>query len=143
MDDLLKILPETKTVEAGGESFTLRPFGIGKAREVMPLVHQLLDHVTVQEDDLVHVDMLAVMTDGLEPMLALNALATGKPRAWFDELDMDQGLTLSAAVITTNIGFFAKAVLLERQAARRGKVPIPGEISLPSSSAPGTDTKTS
>jgi hypothetical protein len=81
--------PLGKTVEAGGETFTIRPFGFGQ----LPFVAARLSgpfmalagsgRKTFQLDELV--------ANGGDGMMDVLAVAIKKDRAWLDELDDYEG----------------------------------------------------
>lgn len=76
------LIVKTRTVEAGGEMFTVRPFMFGQAAEV--------------EANASNIN-------------ALIGVAVGKPADWVESLPLDEGLALLTAVTELNANLFARA----------------------------------
>lgn len=76
------IVAKTRTVEAAGETFTVRPFTFGQAADV--------------EANASNIN-------------ALLGLAVGKDADWVEALPLDEGLALLTAVTELNAKLFAKA----------------------------------
>jgi hypothetical protein len=51
-----------------------------------------------------------VMDEAGESLLEFVAFAIGKPRAWFDDLEGDEGIALTKLVFETNGDFFVRRI---------------------------------
>jgi hypothetical protein len=133
MSDDLKTLFKSEAVAAGGETFDIAPFKFGQ----LPKVTKCLSSIA---EKLQGGNVVEIAAAGGEDLINLVMLATGKSRAWFDELPMDEGLELIAAIITVNRDFFVArmAPILTRVTAA-----LTGAKSLPDSSPAATDGATS
>lgn len=110
-DDLRGILPEERQVEAGGELFTLRPFGFRHMLKAMPHFGALMKYVKAEEvDGQLHLKMELdqLLSEGGDHLAPLMAMAVGRDLAWVDSLDLDAGCRLAAVVLELNADFFAK-----------------------------------
>jgi len=110
-DDLRGILPEERQVEAGGESFTLRPFGFRHMLKALPHFNALMKYIKAEEVDgtlRLKMELDQLLTEGGDHLAPLMAMATGRDLAWVDALDLDEGCQLAAAVVELNADFFAR-----------------------------------
>lgn len=116
-DDLKVLFPEGKTVEANGESITLKPFTFGQLPKVMnliaPVIKQMNQSGVVGASTTLGaieswVDLFA---SGGESLIGFMAWATGKDRVWFDTMSMDEGVMLMQAIIEVNSDFFGRRIL--------------------------------
>lgn len=93
----------TITVVVGEETITIKPFGVGQ----LPAVAQHL--ATIAEGWFEGMKLPMLLAKGGEDVLLVMALATGKPRAWFDSLyDLDKAIEILSAVIQLNQESFTK-----------------------------------
>lgn len=133
IDDHNAIMPtEPQLVTAQGEEFAITPFkfpqyakAIKAFTKIMGILNlkERLDAIAEQaqadgkEDaeiglsellaSLLDFDVIArVCDEGTEEIIALMMIATGKPRAWFDNLEADEGIELAGAVVGVNVSFF-------------------------------------
>lgn len=133
-DDLRGILPEERHVEAGGESFTLRPFGFRHMLKALPHFNELMKFVKTAEADgqlQIQMDIPRILDEGGDHLVPLMALATGKEVAWVDRLGFDEGCGLAVAVLELNADFFART---RARAAR--------DSGAPASHSPGATSST-
>lgn len=105
MDDMTQelkaILPQSRTLEIGGETLTLRPFLFNQLPLILPKLSALMA--------LIEDGQAAVLMAGpqlLQDLYELFALATGKPKEWIKQLDAQAGIELTVAVSELNEGFF-------------------------------------
>ena len=149
MSDLDVMYPAGQEVKVGGESLTVKPLKFGQlaqaSRLMSPIARQVAaalktdDDRTLADTASVFVDLMAAGGDDL-----MNALGffVGKPREWFDTLEMDDGLRLMQAVYEVNADFFRVRVL--PMFAKAAAVdPQTGATSSEPSSAPATTEATS
>lgn len=119
-DDLRGVLPEERQVEAGGESFTLRPFGFRHMLKALPHFGALMKYVKATEVDgqlRLEMDLDQLLTEGGDHLAPLMAMAVGKDLAWVDALDFDEGCALGAVVLEMNADFFARTRAKEARAS--------------------------
>lgn len=109
MSNDLQSLLGSKSVIASGETLTIKAFPFGKFPTVLEKIADLLPFLETG-------DMLGLVTQGGENVIALMMLATGKSREWFDTLDPAEGVDLVTAVVEVNKRFFEQKVkpLLDR-----------------------------
>lgn len=119
LNDLQELLPESKEVVAGGETFAIRPFGFRVMLKAVPRFASLTAFVKVKDGHL-DVDIHAILTHLPEEICALCSMATGKPLDWFDRLDFEEGVALAAAVLTVNADFFARVASRKLHEAAQG-----------------------
>lgn len=110
-DDLRGMLPEERQVEAGGELFTLRPFGFRHMLKALPHFNALMQYIRAEEiggELRLKMDLDQLLTEGGDHLAPLMALATGRDLAWVDGLDLDGGCRLAAQVLEMNADFFVR-----------------------------------
>lgn len=135
MSDDLKALFPGMEVAAGGETITVSPFVFGQLPKVAKCFASIKGVIEGG-------NLIEIASAGGEDLLQLLCLAVGKPRAWLDTLQSDEGLALMAAVIQVNRDFFVQrlAPVLQRLTQAMNGTGAP---SLPGSSEPATDGATS
>lgn len=135
METLEKIAPVPVTITVSGESTAISPI---KTRE-LPRMLKAVKPIAAE-----------IMADVAGALLAnadcatVEAVAIGarKPRAWVDELDLDDLVTLASAVLEVNGDFFVRAVLPgARKAMDRVDKLIGQKSSMPSSAEDTDSTK--
>jgi hypothetical protein len=148
MSNEMEILfPEGKTLTIGGEEITIKPLTFGQVPKASKMVAPIIKAMAKSElagDSVMDMagnwaDILAI---GGDDLLNLIGWAIGKDRAWFDTIQMDDGVELVKSVIEVNSDFFTKKVLSRLNLSIPAS-PDSGATSSPSSSAPGTAAETS
>jgi len=148
MSNEMEILfPEGKTLTIGGEEITIKPLTFGQIPKASKMVAPIIKAMAKSElagDSVIDmagnwVDILAI---GGDDLLNLIGWAIGKDRAWFDTLQMDDGVELVKSVIEVNADFFTKKVM-DRLNLGALESKETGATSSPSSSAPDTAEETS
>jgi hypothetical protein len=130
-DDLQTLLPEREvTVRRAGaitgqeqapETLTIAPFFFGQLPKAVKLIQPLaqalgaaqvltIEGTTVRLSADWPLKLPQIVAEGGEALIDLIAFVTGKPRAWFDTLGIDDGIGLTRAVLEVNADFFAKRV---------------------------------
>lgn len=99
----VQITTPFESVTVQGEQIALTSFKFGQ----LPAITKHIANITssLHADA---VDLPTLIAEGGEDILAILALAVGKPRAWFDTIEPDEGLQLLAAVIQLNSDMFVK-----------------------------------
>ena len=62
-------------------------------------------------------NLMVIIGEGGEDLIELIGLGINKPRAWFDNLQGDDGITLTIAFLEVNIDFFTKKMMPQLSAA--------------------------
>lgn len=101
-----KILPLTATVEASGETITIRELGFGQLPAVARHMAAIFGNVGAGD-----INIPLLIADGGEDIMAVLAMAAGKQRSWLDGISMEEGVELLTAVIAVNKESFAKKLL--------------------------------
>ena len=111
----LNILFPSSTVELSSGAVTVKPFTFGqlpkvlnKARTIYGAISHLMDGGG--DETLVVIEIMSV---GGEDLLELVSLSIGKPREFFDTLQMDEGVRLVSTFLEVNLSFFVQRVLPE------------------------------
>lgn len=105
-DELAELLPLGETVTVKGQEIKILPFKFGQLPQVLGHIGALA--VAAEGDEF---NLIRAFTEGGESVIACLVIATGKPREWFDTLEMDEGVALLTAVIKTNSDLFEKKIL--------------------------------
>lgn len=114
VDELDVMFEEPKSFQVGDETITIRPFKFGELPKVIALLrgvggtfahHQRAGSLNTVEA------MMDIIAVGGEQLILTLALNTGKPREYFDSLDMDVGTQILIDFLGMNIGFFTNKVL--------------------------------
>jgi hypothetical protein len=119
-DDLSALLPG-REVTVKGETLVLMPFFFGQLPRAVKLIQPLasalmaanvasFDGTTMRLAADWPLKVPAIVADGGEALLDLLAFITGKPRAWFDTLGVDEGIALTRAALEVNGDFFVAKV---------------------------------
>ena len=155
MSDLDVLFPEGKEVLVQGESLVIKPYTFGQIARVSKLAYPIV--AALQDSGLLKIEtiegqanisiasdwpsrIVEIMGLGGEEFLQLVALSIGKPRAWLDTIQIDDGVTLAKAVIEVNSDFFAKRILPLLSVPKNPA--LDGDTSSPSLSPTDTETST-
>jgi len=141
------LFPEGKILTIGAEEITIKPLTFGQIPKASKMVAPIIKAMAKSElagDSVIDmvgnwVDILAI---GGDDLINLIGWAIGKDRAWFDTLQMDDGVELVKSVIEVNADFFTKKVM-DRLNLGALESKETGATSSPSSSAPDTAEETS
>ena len=100
------LFPQGKELVLKNEKIVLKPFGFGK----FPAVLRLMKGFRPPEEGTVanSWNIAQMIADNADAVMELAVLATGKPKAWFDDLDMDDGVVLLKTIVEVNADFFVK-----------------------------------
>lgn len=98
-----QLLGAAVSVTVAEQTLEIRPFTFGQLPRVLEIVGPFLAGL-IQQGQL---DLSGIIERDSERALRLCALATGKPRAWFDAVPADEGLRLLAAIAEANADFFS------------------------------------
>ena len=135
METLEKIVPVPATITVAGESLTISPI---KTRELP----RMLKAVKPIAAEIQAGDMVGAFMANADCLVEAVAIGARKPRAWVDELDLDDLVMLASAVLEVNGDFFVRAVLPGAiEAMDRVSQLIGQRSSMPSSAADTDSTK--
>lgn len=112
MSDLQTIFPG-KSIVIAGEELRVSPFKFGQLPQVMTKAQKIYSgvaHLVSGSTDEAEV-ILQVMSVGGEDLLDLIGLSINKPRSFFDTIEADDGVALTAAFLEVNLSFFVQKVL--------------------------------
>ena len=105
-NELEVLVPPVVELTIGGETLTLHPLKVGQLPAFLRAVGPILQKLSAPE-----IDWLALLGMRGDDLLTALAIATGKPRAWVDDLAADEAILLAAKVIEVNADFFTRTVL--------------------------------
>ena len=112
MSEIDILYPEGKTVVASGESITVKPLKFGQIPKASLLLRPVVGKVAAAFSEGTAVaSWVDVLADGGEELLLAMAWAINKPRDWFDEVSVDEGVELARALYEVNADFFTKKVM--------------------------------
>lgn len=94
-------------VTAKGEAIEVTPFKFGQLPAVLKHIGTF-GASAVEGDDF---NIVRAITESGESVIGCLMVATGKERAWFDDLEIDEGAALLAAVVKANSELFEKKIL--------------------------------
>lgn len=151
-DDLQKVIPPRHVIVINGEEITIQQFKIGKLPLVLDAVQPMV-HMLLNRDKKSPLDISSMLMLYSADCLRLMAVLADRPRAWIDQLDIDDAVALLTMLIEVNLDFFVQRVLpkLIEALNTTGKTikentlltNMLGRINSSNSSAPGTATMTS
>jgi len=104
--ELEVLMPPVVELTIGGETLTLQPLKVGQLPAFLRAVGPILSKLSAPE-----IDWLALLGLRGDDLLTALAIATGKPRAWVDDLAADEAILLAAKVLEVNADFFTRTVL--------------------------------
>ncbi|MBR7793779.1 hypothetical protein KDM87_14360 [Undibacterium sp. FT147W] len=151
-DDLQKVIPQKNVIVINGEEIHIQQFKIGKLPLVLDAV-QPMAHMLLNRDKNSPLDISSMLMLYSDDCLKLMAVLADRPRAWIDQLDIDDAVALLTMLLEVNLDFFVQRVLpkLIEALNTTGKTikentlltSMLGRINSSNSSVPGTATTTS
>lgn len=129
--ELTTLVPQqTLTFQAAGE-VTVKPFRFTQFPRVIEILGSFTASIS-SLDNLQASDIVRMLTknDGDE-VFQLLCMATGKDRAWLDQLEADEGLELMMIVVEQNMDFFNQKVIpaITKFSTKAGAIGKDGENS--------------
>lgn len=110
--ELNTIFPDTTVTLSDGSTVDVKPFTFGQLPKALALSKNIFGLISTMYADSDHSAIAGtVLTEGGEDFLSLLSLSTGKPRAWFDTLQADDGLAITVQFLEVNLSFFAQKVV--------------------------------
>jgi len=151
-DDLQKVIPQKNVIVINGEEIHIQQFKIGKLPLVLDAV-QPMAHMLLNRDKKSPLDINSMLMLYSDDCLKLMSVLAERPRAWVDQLEIDEGVELLTLQLEVNLDFFVQRVLpklIEALNKTNKKIKentlltnMLGRINSSNSSAPGTATTTS
>jgi len=110
------LVPRSLVVPIRGADVAVGQYTLRTLTPATRHIRAILPHVP----DLENVDILALIEHCTDDAAALIALATGRPRAWVDDLTPDEALDLLGGVLQVNAEMLAKKLpaAMQRMVAR-------------------------
>lgn len=101
-----ELIPVQKSLQIGDETLTVTPIRVREltafAKAITPLVNDL------RADE---VDYMGMIVNSTENILSAACIALRKERDWVEALEIDQLVTIIAAIIEVNSDFFINRIL--------------------------------
>lgn len=116
-DELKTLFPEVEVTLKSGEVVTVYPLKFGQLAKAAGLMTNVVGSAIVGYNDLLADPNSTASAIGRaliesgEDLYNLLALGLKRDRAWFDELDMDDGIKLTTTFVEVNSDFFVKQAL--------------------------------
>ena len=111
-DQEFKVLsPENEVTLSTGETISIKPFTFGQLPKAIGLAGGLNSLIQNAFSDKESPDLVSLVRDGGEELIALVAFGIKKPREWFDDLATDDGVLLTTQFLEVNMDFFVQKVM--------------------------------
>lgn len=118
MNEIQTLFPGKEITLSSGEVINIKPFTFGQLPKALKigqklgiLLGDLYRQGKFEDQTNVSSNLMVIVGEGGEDLLDLIGLGIGKPRAWFDELQGNDGITLTIAFLEVNIDFFTKKMM--------------------------------
>jgi hypothetical protein len=105
--DLNVMIPLVQSLHVGGMDIPIRQIKLGSLPAVLRAVQPVAHLITEREK----LDIPSIFMLYADECLTLISVLSGQPRAWVDQLETDEGITLFAALFEVNLDFFIQKVL--------------------------------
>ncbi len=140
MDELNTLIPQPLVVEAGGEKIEITPIKTGQLPPLLKAIGPFMkDGLSGLYRDVA--DWITFVGLHGDAVAEAVAVCIRKPRAWVDELEPLELMTLAFAVLEVNRDFFTRQVLpaLEKLNQTLSRMDLPGlDLPSPSDSGPAS-----
>lgn len=108
-DDIKKLLPGRRITLSTKERVEIRPVPFGKLPAFTESVAELFSKISATGLKLEEIeDWKVVLEVAAEETIGIMAFVIGKPREWFDEIDIADGLEILNIIIEQNLNDRAK-----------------------------------
>lgn len=102
--DFPALPPLPVTLVVAGETLELAPLKVGELPAFTRAVRPFAERLGTEPD------WLALLAEEGEAVLAVLAIASRRPRAWIDGLELDEAIRLAEALLEVNADFFVQRV---------------------------------
>lgn len=123
-EEIQTLFPGKEVTLTSGEVITIKPFTFGQLPKALKigqklgtLLADLYKQGKFEDRANVSSNLMVIIGEGGEDLIELIGLGINKPRAWFDNLQGDDGITLTIAFLEVNIDFFTKKMMPQLSAA--------------------------
>jgi hypothetical protein len=110
MSDLQVLFPN-REITINDELISVKPLKIGQLTQAVQLSRNI---IAPASELLASGDMasaaIRLIAEGGDDFLSLVGLSIGKTRAWFDDVEMDDGVAVAAIFLEVNLSFFVQRV---------------------------------
>jgi len=117
-NEITTLFPGKEITLSTGEIINIKPFTFGQlpkalklGQKIGVLLADLYKQGKFDEQANTTTNLMLILSEGGEDLMSLISLGIGKDRAWFDNLQGDDGLTLTIAFLEVNIDFFTKKMM--------------------------------
>lgn len=112
MSDLNTLMPQGKEIRIRDANLTIKPFKFGE----LPKVFKAVDPISkALFDGLVGGNQIEAITklvaNGGDNIIDLMVIGSKQSREWVEDLEMDEGIDVFAAILEVNASFFVQRVL--------------------------------
>lgn len=123
-EEIQTLFPGKEVILSNGEVINMKPFTFGQLPKALKIGQKLgvmladmYKQGKFEDQSNVSSNLMVIIGEGGEDLLELIGLGIQKPRAWFDTLQGDDGITLTIAFLEVNIDFFTKKMMPQLSAA--------------------------
>lgn len=113
--ELEVLFPTGKEVTVAGEVLRITPFKAGQLPRVFKAVDPISAYIyqafTNNIEGNAATVITSIMAQGGDNVLELASIGARKPRAWVDDLELDELIAVVSAVLEVNVSFFVQKVL--------------------------------
>lgn len=112
MSDLNVLMPQGKELTIRDANLTIKPFKFGE----LPKVFKAIDPISKALFDAIsggnQIEMITkIVANGGDNVIDLMVIGSKQPREWVEDLEMDEGIDVFAAILEVNASFFVQRVL--------------------------------
>lgn len=108
-----QMFPQSKEVAVKGDTLVIKPFGFGQFPKLIKILKganfgagQTETTGTAIVEATAKLDVIDMLTENADVVLDICALASRKPRDWFDDVPAEEGVALAMAILSVNVDFF-------------------------------------
>ena len=102
--DLETIFPQGQILDIGGQRIEIRPLVLGELPAMLRAIRPFASELSAEPD------WLALLAEHGEALLRALAIASHRSDDWVASLELDDAITLGAAVFEVNADFFVRRV---------------------------------
>lgn len=102
--DLETIFPQGQVLDIGGQRIEIRPLVLGELPAMLRAIRPFASELSAEPD------WLALLAEHGEALLRALAIASHRSDDWVASLELDDAITLGAAVFEVNADFFVRRV---------------------------------
>ena len=107
------LLPVTSEIEVGGRTLTIKEVKTKQLVQILPHLQVVRDGVKIDSNG--NVDLLAILSVAGEAVIDILSIACNQPRAFIEDLDINETLSLAGTVFAVNKSFFTQLALASKK----------------------------